>query len=201
MCITFEADRRGLESFAGNDLLVHGKCVLSPYPPYCDSKFEDYFSVLEFDQSIDWFFTWGTDLKSTLVERIMDYVFNRLICSSVYWEPIDDFYDGLVPGCQYMEWEENCDDTIMRSVGQARRIVCANEDGSLLDALAPGNIAEYTYYRKIVSESNGALMLLQEDDGSLRLARRKLFRAEWHHDAMFGNFKLTLNHFTRELGL
>lgn len=197
MCITFEADRRGLESFAGNDLLVHGKCTLSQP----GITFAHYFSTFEFDQSIDRFFTWGTDLKSTLVARIMDSVFHRVIRSSVYWEPIDDSYDVLVRGCQYMEWDETCDDTIMRSVGQTRTILAENDSGDLQTYAFPNDVHAYMWARKLVADSSGSLMFIMNDENKLVLAKRDKFRAEWHPGAMFGNFKFTLNHFTRELGL
>ena len=198
ICITFEANRKGLESFPGNDLLVHGQSVLSPYRGI---TVEDYFSTFEFDQSIDRFFTWGTDLKSTLVARIMDSVFNRLIRSSVYWEPIDDSYDGLVRGCQYMEWDETCDDAIMRSFGQTREILAENDAGDLQTYAFTNDVHAYMWARKLVADSSGSLMFIINDENKLVLAKRDKFWAEWHHDAMFGNFKLTLNHFTRELGL
>ena len=163
---------------------------------------EDYFSTFEFDQSIDRFFTWGTDLKSTLVARIIDVVFHRVILSSVYWEPIDDSYDGLITGCQYMEWDETCDDTIRRSLGQTREIFAENDSGDIQTYAFPNNVHTYMWARKLVADSSGSLMFIMSDENKLVLAKRDKFRDEWHPDEMFGNFKFTINpDFTKELKL
>lgn len=119
-----------------------------------------------------------------------------MVRNSVHWRPLDKTYvdAGLFPDFQYFEWEESPHETAMRMVGQTREILSESDDLSgLVGVYAEKNdVSAYMIARRLAADSNGALMLVLNNDGNLMLAERKNFSAEWHPNLMFGGFEFTI---------
>lgn len=185
--------RGGIENLEGDDLLVYGNVG---FEKLSKIGLESYFSSKYYNLNMDNWFYWGEHHRQSQIGRIFDATVKRLMRQSVFWEPNDSFYEGVgfVRGCQYREWEEDVNETFLRQFNITRKILRAvNEERTSSVTAEKNDVSAYIVARKAVSGSCGLHMFLENDEKDLVVVERSRFMAEWHPDALYGDFRISLN--------
>jgi len=185
--------RGGIEGMDGDDLLVYGNVGLEEYTEW---RLQDCFSSQYYNLDMDNWFYWGEHHRRSQIGKIFDATVKRLLRQSVFWEPNDSFYEsaGFVCGCQYKEWEEGGNETFLRQFNSTREIlIVGKKDKTPYLAISKNNVLAYMSARKAVSGSCGSYMFLENDEKDLVVVERSRFMAEWHPDALYGDFRISLN--------
>lgn len=192
--------RGGIEDMEGDDLLVYGTVSLEEHTEWrLQDRFwrlQDRFSSQYYNLNTDNWFYWGEHHRESPIGKIFDATVKRLMRQSVFWEPNDSFYEsaGFVCGCQYREWEEGGNETYLRQFHSTRKILSVGKKGKTPSvAISKNDVSAYMVARKMVSGSCGSYMFLENDEKDLVVVKRSRFMAEWHPDALYGDFRISLN--------